>query len=281
MPSPTGIPTDPALTAHGVKQSEELGDHLLTLTPRPDLLYCSPYYRCLQTLAPGAKKLFDAGESLIGGRIRVENGVSEFFGHAPHFDHPSPAPLSELRNDHFPDLLEASYEPLLIPSLRGETIEGLHKRIAFVIHNIIEACEKDENDPKAILICTHAAVMIALGRVLTGMMPDDVSEDDFHCYTASLSMYRRKTATSPNTAEFTSVVKWKPGTPSLVPNPEWRRSGVAGGWTCVKNSDTSFLSGGAERGWRFFGDESFIYNPNAFNDVQNEQLDKDAKGSKL
>jgi transcription factor C subunit 7 len=75
MPSPTGIPTDPALTAHGVKQSEELGQHMSTLVPVPDVLYCSPYYRCLQTLAPGARRLFAEGKGLAGGKVRVENGV--------------------------------------------------------------------------------------------------------------------------------------------------------------------------------------------------------------
>ena len=37
----------------------------------------------------------------------------------------------------------------------------------------------EEEKPRAILICTHAATMIAAGRALTGRMPEDFTEDDF------------------------------------------------------------------------------------------------------
>jgi hypothetical protein len=66
-------------------------------------------------------------------------------------------------------------------------------------------------------------LQIAAGRALTGKIPDDLNEDDFQCYTASLSKYVRKSF-----------------------EPE---KGVAGNWDCVINSETSYLSGGAERGW--------------------------------
>ena len=61
--------------------------------------------------------------------------------------------------------------------------------------------------------------MIALGRVLTGKMPRDPDEDDFQCYTASLSTFKR------------------------------RGDAVLGTWECVGNAETGFLSQGAERGW--------------------------------
>jgi transcription factor C subunit 7 len=180
----------------------------------------------------------------------IENTLtaqSEFFGHASHFEHPSPAPLSELSEDFFPELLDGSYSPHMVPTTRGETIESLHNRIAFVLHKLVESADKDPAGPKAILICTHAAVMIAAGRVLTGRMPPDVSEEDFSCYTASLSTYRRKPV-----GESTQVGQWNASEPGKVPTVEWREGqGVAGGWVCEKNSDASYLSGGAERGWYF------------------------------
>ena len=72
-PFPTGIPSDAVLTSHGVHQSEELAVHLENIEPPIDAIYCSPYYRCLQTLLPYTKRLFPKGKA--GGRIRVENGL--------------------------------------------------------------------------------------------------------------------------------------------------------------------------------------------------------------
>jgi transcription factor C subunit 7 len=198
---------------------------------------------------------------------------SEFYGHATHFEHPSPAPLSELSEDYFPDVLNTEYNPLLVPTVRGETIEALHDRVAYVLNRLIEGADQDPVGPKAILICTHAACIIATGRVLTGRMPEKVEEEDFACYTAGLSVYRRN-----STQSAEQVDGWSSTAPEEVPKVQWQGKGLAGGWVCEKNSDCSFLSGGAERGWRFFGDESFIWNPNAFNDVL---LDKNGKGSRL
>jgi transcription factor C subunit 7 len=90
------------------------------------------------------------------------------------------------------------------------------------LDTIITALDNDPTQPKVLLICTHAATMIAIGRVLTGNLPDDLDEDDFQCYTASLSRFERK-----GTEEKKAI----------------------GGWDCVLNSETGYLSGGAERGW--------------------------------
>jgi transcription factor C subunit 7 len=70
---PTGIPSDPALAGHGVKQSEELADKLVSIEPPIDIVYSSPYYRCLQTLRPTAERLFSQGKA--GRNIKVENGL--------------------------------------------------------------------------------------------------------------------------------------------------------------------------------------------------------------
>jgi len=40
------------LSAHGVDQSIELAQHLLHVDPPIDVIYSSPWYRCLQTLKP-------------------------------------------------------------------------------------------------------------------------------------------------------------------------------------------------------------------------------------
>lgn len=147
-------------------------------------------------------------------------GDSEFFGRAD-FQHPEP-PTIDVLTSHF-DHLDEKYQSVHIPRSKGESIVELHERVNRAITRIVSELDDDPEQPKALLICTHAATMIALGRVLTGDMPQDPDEDDFQCYTASLSTFVRKSK-----------------------DPE---RGVVGNWDCVLNSGTDFLSGGAERGW--------------------------------
>ncbi|KAF1986324.1 phosphoglycerate mutase-like protein [Aulographum hederae CBS 113979] len=258
--SPTGIASDPALASHGVDQAEQLGDLLQTLEPPIDVVYSSPFYRCLQTLQPGVKKLFEKGKAKGAereqqGGVRVENGLGEFYGLA-RFDHPSPAPL-EVLHTHFPNLLNPTYtRPLLVPSTRGESIPTLHDRIAYVLWRIISAT--DRSGVRALLISTHAATMICIGRVLTGEMPDNVAEEDFRCGTASFSRFRRRAVNIPGMGgkvgsgrtEREEVEEWKENEPERIPAIDWRDgNGIAGGWICEINGDCDHLDDGEERGW--------------------------------
>ena len=118
--------------------------------------------------------------------------------------------------------LDHAYESTHIPHFRGEQIRQLHDRVQKALDTIIMTLDNDPAQPKALLICTHAATMIAIGRVLTGNVPDDLDDDDFQCYTASLSRFERKDS---------------------------EEKKVVGGWDCVLNAETGYLSGGAERGW--------------------------------
>ncbi len=168
----------------------------------------------------------------------------DFYGLA-RFDHPSPAPLPVLHT-HFPNQLHKSYKPVLIPSANGESISALHDRIAYTMHRIIAELDADPAKPKAVLISTHAASMIAMGRVLTGTMPEDIGEEDFKCFTCSLSRFERKN----KSAKASRVELWNDATRDHVPDVDWRDGkGLIGGWDCVVNGDCSFLSGGEERGW--------------------------------
>jgi transcription factor C subunit 7 len=79
VPTPTGIPTDPCLTAHGVRQSRELALELTRLDPPAiDLVYCSPYYRCLQTLLPTAERV-RATRGEQAWEVRAEPGFGFVF----------------------------------------------------------------------------------------------------------------------------------------------------------------------------------------------------------
>lgn len=72
-PSPTGIASDPALAAYGVDQAKQLAEKINNLDPPVDIVYSSPFYRCLQTLYPTVEVLKQRPEGL--GDVRVEHGV--------------------------------------------------------------------------------------------------------------------------------------------------------------------------------------------------------------
>ncbi|KAK3333103.1 PGAM-domain-containing protein [Cercophora scortea] len=294
--SPTGIAADPALTAHGVEQARELADRLLAADPPIERVYSSPYYRCLQTVEPFVRK---RAASLLETTtttppttttttaVRLETGIGEWYGAAP-FEHPVPASHDKLAS-LFPAMLDREYKAAVVPSRTGEGIDELHDRVSATMDALVAECDRD--GVRAVLLCSHAAVVIALGRVLTGEMPDSIDVEDFRAFTCGLSMYRRRrqregregeTAAAPvsrgwggETAPATAAAAgaaaaetWTNTTASASiraagavdhhAQQGWRRGrGVSGGWDCELNSDCAHLSSGEERGWRFSGDESF------------------------
>ncbi|KXS96571.1 hypothetical protein AC578_1953 [Pseudocercospora eumusae] len=251
VPSPTGIVADPALASYGVKQARELGEHLKTLNPPVDLIYSSPFYRCLQTLKPFTDHLASTKGSKP--KINVERGVGEFYGLA-RFDHPQPATI-EVLNEHFENLVESP--TTIVPSTNGESIPQLHDRVAYALSHIISRADNDPSEPKSLLVCTHAAAMIAIGRVLTGRMPEDEGEEDFKCFTCSFSKFVRKPQSKFTRGVGSAVGEgWDPAKAEVVPDVGWRGKGVGGGWDCVVNGDCSFLEGGEERGWCFAMEEA-------------------------
>lgn len=240
IPSPTRIPADPALTSHGSHQAEELGRHLLTLDPPIDAVYSSPYYRCLQTIAPYVEKRRQAEQMAAasggpatpeGTLIRPEPGIGEYFGAAP-FKHPKPATADVLK-PMFPAYDDA-YLPARTPSDQGETMTQLYSRVAATVRAIID--RSDAEGHRAVVLCSHAAVVIALGRVLTASVPQDPSHEDFKAFTCGLGVYRR---------EGVAILAETADTNGTETGYEVGR----GDWTCELNSDCSFLSSGAERGW--------------------------------
>jgi transcription factor C subunit 7 len=191
-------------------------------------------------LYPTLDKLSALKPDLPEPQIYGENGLGEWYGTA-RFDHPSPATPTLLKK-LFPRY-NTSYKPVIIPSTKGETIDDLHNRTAYALHRVIEQCDRE--DIKAIIICSHAATIYAIGRALTGRMPEDVTEEDFNTFTCGLSKFVRRGVES----DTVPVGSWQ-GVGAPIPKVDWRDGkGVGGGWTCEMNGDCSFLSGGEERGW--------------------------------
>jgi len=163
--------------------------------PPVELVYSSPYFRCLQTAEPFVKLRLqqlqgEAGPMSTTNQVefalRAEAGLSEWYGSAP-FEHPTSASLATLKA-LFP-VLDETYPSVVVPPRRGESLAELHDRVALALQGIIDQC--DRAGVRAILLCSHAATVIAAGRVLTGSMPEDVGEDDFRAFTCGLSVYRR------------------------------------------------------------------------------------------
>lgn len=258
--SPTRIAADPPLTAHGVDQANELATHLAALQPPIDAVYSSPYYRCLQTISP----FVTLGKDRSGRRtgrgsgpgpvtIRAERGLSEFYGAAP-FDHPVPAEITFLKR-LFPSIDE-DYQSRVVPSRKGESIEALYERVRSAVENIIEQCDAEGH--RSVILCTHAAVVIALGRVLTGDIPKTVDVVDFGAFTCGLSVFRRSKHGSRAQPHQQDQGANRPDARALENRSHQVRHGSSdaeaeaqriGSWVCDANSDCSFLSGGQERGW--------------------------------
>ncbi|KAL8839008.1 MAG: hypothetical protein Q9170_001939, partial [Blastenia crenularia] len=262
-PSATLIPNDVPLTAYGVEQSHSLATALAALDPRIEYIYSSPFYRCLQTIAPAMEKL---GPDV---RVRVDGGIGfvspllpsrgiflvsieadgegrEWYGPVAHFVHPSPASVALLATKYFPSLrIDESCDRSITPSPSGETIAELHDRVACALDHIITCVDEESGDrDTAILLCTHAATLIAIGRALTGRMPEDVCEEDFLTPCAGVTKFVRR-----------------------------ERGEV--GWECVLNGECGHLKGGAERMWHFMGEETFDSVPS---DLEAEPEDRRSKG---
>lgn len=183
--------------------------------------------------------------------VRLENGIGEWYGKA-RFDHPSPASPEILAPLFAEGLVDVGYKAEIVPSVNGETIQDLHNRTAYALHRMIE--QADREGVKSLIICTHAATLIAIGRALTGRMPDNIEEEDFRPFTCGLTRFERKGTVG---SEGREVKMWE-GEETEIPKVEWMGGrGVGGGWKLVVSGDCSFLSEGEERGWRFSGDESF------------------------
>lgn len=253
-PYPTGLPADPPLVSHGVQQSYESAAHLSKLLTRQIkedkvVIYSSLFYRCLETLRPTVEAFQKLGWK---GEVRGETGVGEWFGTAP-FEQPCPRDCEFLRDRFFPWL--AKRESRLVPNRHGETIDAFHDRIARALEIIVREVDREYEEKGrggedvTVLICGHAAGIIASGRALTGRMPEDNEGEEFKCFTCGLSQFRRR---------HHQKAAHSVGEEILQAAGNWRtHGGVAGGWDCLLNSSCEHLSHGEERGWHFQGDESF------------------------
>ena len=173
----------------------------------------------------------------------IDQGLGDWYGKAK-FEHPSPADLETLKR-FFPRLLVEKTS--FVVSRNGEGLEELHERVAYVMARIVAdadaACTSDQ--PESVVISTHAAVLIALGRALTGRVPEDRNEKDFDTFACSISTYERR-----KVAAHEDLPIWVHG--AAVPEFEWRGHGISGGWDCKVNAGVDHLTNGGERNWYIY-----------------------------
>ncbi|KAE8214452.1 hypothetical protein CF327_g2181 [Tilletia walkeri] len=240
-----GRPRDPVLTAHGLDQAAELATHFLSLPPesRPQLIISSPYYRTVQTSLPTSKAL-----SLP---IHLEPGLCEWFPRveASRTDpegtggvHPYP-PTRSLLEPYFPPNALAptsAWPPVLYADPEGEDVPQLHKRAVEVLRRIERQCELLFPDVKRVLLVSHAATIIAMGRALVLKGPGapwqegaDGAGYPVGAGTCSLSQYDRHSSSS-------STSQHRIG--NLDPTTAF---------THTLNGSCDHLANGLERDWNF------------------------------
>ncbi|KAF9651943.1 phosphoglycerate mutase-like protein [Thelephora ganbajun] len=212
--SPTGLPRDPPLAAHGEAEAKEFAQHILSLPEeeKPTAIFSSPYYRCLQTSQPAAQALKLP--------LYVEHGLSEWYSPVALGTglHPRPASTSSLKR-WFQEIDPAGWSTTWYPSRRGEGVEEIHDRADGYLSVFIPHVERVYPQHKVIMLVSHAGPIIAFARSLVGdrNLPIRVG-----C--CSLTEFVRKQG------------------------EDWK---VIGGWEAKKLADGAHLKNGASREWGF------------------------------
>ncbi|WRT64433.1 uncharacterized protein IL334_001365 [Kwoniella shivajii] len=290
--SPTGMNRDPPLAVYGHEQSQILSSFLSDPSktapyPTPELVFSSPFYRCIETALPTAKALGIAGEEGKDG-VKLEHGVMEWYSPViPSTGlHPRPSKPNSLIPFFPPNSIDPSYCSTVFPSRRGESLKDLHERAEIFIEAWTGKVESTWPEVKSVVIFAHAASLIALGRALTGNKELSVTAG---C--ASTSLYKRKLPIGPtesfestlpshrqpydsrpssslNTPFLTALAPASPAFGSLSgiatppafaplsrpPSPPLR-SGIqpcgVGEWDIIWNGKADYLPNGLERNWSF------------------------------
>ncbi|WVQ82531.1 hypothetical protein IAT38_004660 [Cryptococcus sp. DSM 104549] len=285
---PTGMNRDPPLAVHGVEQAHELATFLSTpsLThphPTPELVFSSPFYRCIQTALPTAQALGLANPG-AGQGVRLEHGVAEWY--SPVYPntglHPRPGPPQSLA-PLFPEgSVNLDYQSTVFPSRKGESLQDLHDRAELFVDAWVSRVEAEHPGVKCVVIFAHAASLIALGRALTGDRKLDVTAG---C--ASTALYQRKPPSSVPSS-LTNPLHESRSTSSLAaadslltlsssgdqatdaPTPAAATSASApcgtAQWNILYSGRVDYLSQGLERDWSFasvvLADDGEVINDN-------------------
>jgi transcription factor C subunit 7 len=146
---------------YGLTQADALAEFLATNDPRPERVFSSAFYRCIQTAVPTAARL--------GVPVALEHGVGEWYSTVnPDTGlHPRPSTVSHLSRHFPPSSLDLEYQPTVFPSRKGESLKDLQDRADLFVETWTSRVEDVYPKAKAVVIFAHAASVIALGRAVS------------------------------------------------------------------------------------------------------------------
>ncbi|WVO16809.1 hypothetical protein L204_104495 [Cryptococcus depauperatus] len=247
---PTGMNRDPPLAVHGLEQAKHLADFLASHDstqpyPRPEIIFSSPFYRCIQTALSSAEALGLILEEPQDGKkskkgIHLEHGLGEWYSPVRSGTglHPRPAQPIKLIPLFPSGSINPSYTSTVYPSRKGETLKSLHERAEIFVDAFISRVEGEWPEVKCVVIFSHAASLIAIGRALTGNRDLEVLAG---CATTSL--YKRKLLGSKFQFDY-------PSPPSSALLDSLPPCGT-GQWAMVYSGRHDYLPSGFERDWSF------------------------------
>lgn len=100
--------------------------------------------------------------------IYLDEGIGEWYGllhHPSSPDHPIPLDVTKWPN-YFPEVEFRKGETGIVGDRRGESMMEIHQRAQKALDVVIRRADSDGLN--TIILCTHAATNIALGRALIG-----------------------------------------------------------------------------------------------------------------
>lgn len=227
-PPPTGVDSDVPLAKHGIDQAKELAHYIVSLDNQPELIFSSPFYRCIQTSEPIA--------DILELPIQIERGLGEWYRPDRPII-PVAAPIETLEH-FFPGKVNPKWESISVVSDKGETEINLFKRCADLWPKFIGKIENEYPNVETILIVTHAATKAALGMSLMGYSnwkePLDEDGSIIRSGSCSLDKYEVHLTGSIEAGE------------EYINVPFTKRN-----WRMTMNGNAEFLSLGEEMNWDY------------------------------
>lgn len=213
---PTGIDSDVPLAEHGVDQAKQLAEYISATWDeerKPQMVFTSPFYRCVQTSEPVVKALELP--------LVIERGLGEWYKpDRPVI--PEPATVAQL-SELFPEVTFDTQwgGPTVIPSRKGETEQEIFARSGDFLSKFLDRMQRDYPDIERVLFVTHAATKQCIGMKLLNIenVRDSIDEQGNVLHNASCSI---------DWFEYTG-----------------------NNWLLKMNGETSFLKDGAEMDWNF------------------------------
>lgn len=213
-----------------MEQAKELANYVFSIQPHPEMIFSSPFYRCVETAHPLAQ--------MLEVPVNLERGLGEWYKKDRGVI-PEPA-TADLLFKFFPTVntdLGKWDGKTVVPSLEGESEEEIFARCQNFIEEFIPKFEKKYPHIETVMFITHAATKIAFAMALlkyTGVKEFLRTE---HCLEVEEGLGESREH---------SLQRVRAGACSL---DKFVLNGNK--WDFKMNGNTKFLSKGEEMNWNF------------------------------